>query len=287
GDLLDRDLLEQVPGGSGLDRLVQVRLLVGDRQHQDLDVRQEVADLAGRLDAGALGHPDIHQDHVRHELLGLLDGLDAVRGLADELEVVLLIQDHLQAATEQRVVVGDHDAQLVGPLDLVGLVLALRAHAPSGLRAVGASRARSGDSVAPGRAARSDFSRLAPASSFARRFVLWSRSWRSSFSAIASRAESTSDPSALARKVRRGVSNAASTRRTPPRRGFFSEISSSSSRVTLGSRRSRRDSLRRAAFRTWSVMRVPRALSTRSMRAPSPRASSELGPSAKAGPAPG
>src|SRR4029450_571588 len=51
GDLLDRDLLEQVAVGAGLDGVVQVGFLVGDGQHQDLGVRDEVLDGLGRLDA--------------------------------------------------------------------------------------------------------------------------------------------------------------------------------------------------------------------------------------------
>ena len=62
----------------------------------------------------APGHPDVHQDDVGHELRRLLDGLGAVGGLADDLDVVLLLEDHLQPPAEQRVVVDDHHAQSLG-----------------------------------------------------------------------------------------------------------------------------------------------------------------------------
>ena len=54
-----------------------------------------------------LRHPDVHQHDVRRGLDGLLDRLGAVLGLADDLDVGLLLEHHLQAAAEQRVVV-DH-----------------------------------------------------------------------------------------------------------------------------------------------------------------------------------
>ncbi len=44
----------------------------------------------------------------------LLHGLGAVGCLADELEVVLTLQDHLQTPAEQRVIVDDHHAQTLG-----------------------------------------------------------------------------------------------------------------------------------------------------------------------------
>jgi hypothetical protein len=83
-------------------------------------VGQELLDLLGGLDPGALGHADVHQDHVRHQLLGLLDRLDAVGGLSDYLDVRLVLEDHLQAAPEQRVVVADHYAEALRPLGLSG-----------------------------------------------------------------------------------------------------------------------------------------------------------------------
>ena len=73
-----------------------------------------------------LGHADVHQDDVRRELLGRGDGGVAVLGLADDLDAVLVLEDHRQAAAEQGVVVADHDPDgvairyLVAGLGLVG-----------------------------------------------------------------------------------------------------------------------------------------------------------------------
>ena len=66
---------EQVARRAGLDRVVQVGLVVADREHQDLDVRQQVADLGRRLDARATRHAHVHQHDVGHQILCLLDGL--------------------------------------------------------------------------------------------------------------------------------------------------------------------------------------------------------------------
>src|ERR687891_117276 len=168
GDLVDGDLLQQVPRG-------------------------------GRLDPGALGHANVHQDDVRHQLLRLLDDLDAVGRLADELEVRFLVQHHLKTPTEQRVVIAYQDAQAVG---FVGS-LAHDVSSPSRARV-----ARSLSSPLDW----ADFTRPAPAISRARRFLWWSRTWRSSLSTTTSSADSTSRASAWARYVFRAVAATASTR---------------------------------------------------------------------------
>ena len=89
GHLLDRDLLQQVAVGARLDGLVEVVLLVADRQHQDLGARADVPDLPGRLDAVDPRHAHVHEDHVGRQFLGLGDGLLAVVRLGDDLDVVL------------------------------------------------------------------------------------------------------------------------------------------------------------------------------------------------------
>ena len=71
-------------------------------------MRQEVADLGGRFDPRAPRHAHVHQHDVGHQVLRLLDGLLAVGRLPDELEVVLVAEDHLEPPAEQRMVVDDH-----------------------------------------------------------------------------------------------------------------------------------------------------------------------------------
>ena len=139
GDLLDRDLLQQVAAGARLDRVVEVALLVADREHQDLAVRKQLLDLARRLDAGSLRHADVHEHDVGHGLLRPLDGLGAVGGLADELDVGFLLQHHLEPAPEQRVIVDHHHPELLGRL-----VRILASPVPLGLSPLHRYRQRGG-----------------------------------------------------------------------------------------------------------------------------------------------
>ena len=76
---------------------------------------------------GLLGHPHVHEDDVGQQLLGTTERLDTVPGLADDGDVALGLQHHLQAAAEQHVVVGDQHADRLG-LDVLGL------HARGGAR---------------------------------------------------------------------------------------------------------------------------------------------------------
>ncbi len=65
-------------------------------------------DRQARLDARALGHADVEQHHVGRRALGERGALDAVAGLADDLDAGLDGEQHRQAAAEQLLVV-DHE----------------------------------------------------------------------------------------------------------------------------------------------------------------------------------
>ena len=66
-----------------------------------------LAQPAQRVDAVGAGHLDVHQDHVGAQLLGRGRALVAVGGLADDLDVVLHLQEGAQAPADDLVVV-DH-----------------------------------------------------------------------------------------------------------------------------------------------------------------------------------
>jgi hypothetical protein len=70
------------------------------------------------LHAVETGHPDVHEHHIGMKAVGLLDGFDPVRGLADHLEVVLGLEDQAQTPAHHRLVVGqeqaDHPTSLAG-----------------------------------------------------------------------------------------------------------------------------------------------------------------------------
>ena len=67
--------------------------------------------LTRRLDPVDLGHADVHEDDVRLQAQRLGDRLDAVRGLADDLDVLLGLEDHAKAGAHERLVVDDEDAE--------------------------------------------------------------------------------------------------------------------------------------------------------------------------------
>ena len=62
----------------------------------------------GGLDAVDAGHADVHEHDVGGELLGLDDRLFAVLGLGDDVDALFRVQDHVEPAPEQGLVVGDH-----------------------------------------------------------------------------------------------------------------------------------------------------------------------------------
>ncbi len=99
------DLLEQVAGGAGHDR-VEEGFVVGERREDEaLDGAVERAHLAADLDAVAVG-----QAHVDDRDVGLRrgdagDALGGGAGLADDLDVVLRLEQLPDPAADDLVVV--------------------------------------------------------------------------------------------------------------------------------------------------------------------------------------
>ena len=111
-ELLGRDVLEQEAAGPGAQRLVDVLVEVegGQHQHPHRALAGGGDDPARRLDAVELGHADVHEHDVGLEVVGHRHRLGAVGGLADDVEVVLGVEDHLEPGAHERLVVGDQDA---------------------------------------------------------------------------------------------------------------------------------------------------------------------------------
>ena len=65
---------------------------------------------AGGVDAVETGHVDVHHDDVRSERQCQLDGLLAGRSLSDDLGVGDRFEESAEAASEERMVVGDEDS---------------------------------------------------------------------------------------------------------------------------------------------------------------------------------
>src|SRR3990172_7948944 len=66
-ELLRLEVLQEIAVGAGLDRLEQVVVLVGDREHDDRQVDARTARLADALDATRDGHVHVHHDEVGYE----------------------------------------------------------------------------------------------------------------------------------------------------------------------------------------------------------------------------
>ena len=67
-------------------------------------------DLGDRADPVELRHDDVHEDDVGLEPVHDLDGLDAVLGLTDHLDVVEQLEISAQPAPDDAMVVDEHDA---------------------------------------------------------------------------------------------------------------------------------------------------------------------------------
>src|SRR5436190_3673165 len=104
--------LEHVAGRTGLQRLVQVLLVVVHRQNQHLRLGSTAAQLASGLQPGHARHSHVEDRQVDIAVDQALERLRAVAGFVDDLQVGLGVQHHAQPAPDHRVVVGQEDARL-------------------------------------------------------------------------------------------------------------------------------------------------------------------------------
>src|SRR5215472_8313891 len=115
-DFLRVRMLEQEPAGARGERVEDVPVQVVGRQDHDPGRRLHPdADQAPRgLDPVHARHADVHEDDVGAEPAHRLDRLDAVCGLAHDLDVRLGVQEQAEAGSDHRVVVDDDDADRHG-----------------------------------------------------------------------------------------------------------------------------------------------------------------------------
>ena len=109
-DLLDRGVLEQVAGGTALDGLVEVGLLVGDGQHDDLGRRVGLLDRPAGLDAGARGirtssSTTSGASAVARSVAAMPSPASPTTSMSGSCA-----QQHREPSTEQLLVVDDEDA---------------------------------------------------------------------------------------------------------------------------------------------------------------------------------
>jgi hypothetical protein len=125
-ELLRWDVLEQEAARARLERVVDVLVHVEGRQHHDLRRRISLAEQSPRgFDPVHLRHAHVHQDDVRLQALGLGHCVTAVCRLADDLDVLLGLEDHPEARADERLVVDDQDADDAAVPGAYELVLAI------------------------------------------------------------------------------------------------------------------------------------------------------------------
>ena len=104
-----RRVLEQEPGGAAPERLEHVLVEVEGGHDEHAGARHPRGDPPRRLEAVDPGHPHVHHDDVGTGADGLLDRLRPVSGLADDPDVLLILEDHAHAPADEREIVGQHD----------------------------------------------------------------------------------------------------------------------------------------------------------------------------------
>ena len=105
-----RDVLEEEAAGACPQRAegVLVEVEGGEDQHAGLVTRRRGGDGAGRLDAVEHGHAHVHEHDVGPVELDEADGVGPVGRLADDLHVLLGLQDHAEALPQERLIVRQH-----------------------------------------------------------------------------------------------------------------------------------------------------------------------------------
>ena len=112
-DLVTLGILEHIARSASHQHLAYRSLLLESGERHDLERGMQGFQAARGLDAVHLWHPDVHQHDVGRQLVDELDRLDAVRGLADDLEV-FAAQQGGERTTEAVVVVHDEDTHATG-----------------------------------------------------------------------------------------------------------------------------------------------------------------------------
>src|SRR4249919_3153035 len=112
-DVVGRRLLEDVAARPAVEALRQEPALAVGRvqDHRHLGMRGR--DLAGGLEPVHALHAHVHHDHVGTALLGHLDGAVAGRALADDRDLAVAGEDHLDALPHGSVIV-HHQATNLG-----------------------------------------------------------------------------------------------------------------------------------------------------------------------------
>ena len=109
GQVVRLGILEQEAARAGLDRGRDALLLDEARDGDDLDGRVAGLELGRGGDPVETGHDEVHDDDVGEQRRRRLERRDAVGGLADDLEVIVQVEEVAHAAADHGMVVDDQD----------------------------------------------------------------------------------------------------------------------------------------------------------------------------------
>jgi hypothetical protein len=108
-----RRVLEEEPARPGLERPVDVLVVVEGRQHQHTGGPGRLEDPPGRFEAVQHRHLDIQQDHAGTQARDDADRLQPVRRLADHAHTRFMVEDDADAVADKALVICDHDRDQV------------------------------------------------------------------------------------------------------------------------------------------------------------------------------
>jgi hypothetical protein len=137
-EVLRQRVLEQEAARAGAQRVVDVRVEVERREHEDGDGVLELElleETARRLQPVDVGHLDVHEHDVRAATPDEVEDRPPVRRLAADRHAGLALEDRAEAGADEHLVVGDEDPDLV-----LGLRRPRLRHAPDRTRGSGAAR---------------------------------------------------------------------------------------------------------------------------------------------------
>src|SRR5262245_49080619 len=95
---------------AGLDRAGHVHFVGVHTQDKDAYAWKSSHDLLDRIDTAQLRHREVEDDHIRFQFQRLPYRLPTVGSLADHLPAGLRLENLPEALTDQRVIVGQKNA---------------------------------------------------------------------------------------------------------------------------------------------------------------------------------
>jgi len=109
-ELFGWDVLEQESARAGMQRVEDVLVEVEGGQHEHAWRMRALHDPPCGLEPVDGRHPDVHEDDVGPGATRGVDGLGAISGLGDHVQVWFGLENHPKAGAHERLVVGDQDA---------------------------------------------------------------------------------------------------------------------------------------------------------------------------------